>query len=724
MSVQERRAAAVAETMDAIRRIEAAKGVTHAALDAIKDRLIDLAARTELFPPAHFPVAAGRSGMVYRLSEDADLRYALYASAGVPGKAQPPHNHTTWAAIAGVYGDEHNVFYERIDNRDTPGSGRLRKTGERTVTRGNAVAFLPDDFHTIEVLGDKPSLHLHVYGRSLEHLPERIFFAAADGGPYKVFPANPNITTPVAGAAELKAMLNDGGELALLDVREEGVFAQSHLLFAVPCPLSRLEERIARLVPRRTTRIVLCDDNDGLAHRAATKLMHFGYRDLSVLDGGIAAWKAAGHELFSGVHVPSKAFGEAVEHAAGTPHLSAAELKARLDRGEDLVILDSRPMNEYRRMNIPGGIDCPGAELVHRFFETVKSPDTLVVVNCAGRTRSIIGAQSLINAGVPNRVVALKDGTMGWTLAGFDLETGQTRHAPAPGAAARAKAQAAAQRVAARAGVRTIDDAALARLKAEPGRSLYLLDVRSPGEYAAGHLPGAASAPGGQLVQSTDQYVGTRNARLALVDDDGVRARMTASWLLQLGWPDVYVLEPMGAATESGPEPAAVLGLDAAKAETITAADLEAALGRGEVVVVDLDTSLRYRNGHIPGAWWAVRARLPTALGKLPAGKPVVFTSPDGTLARFAAGEAAAFAGVPVKALAGGTRAWRDAKLPLEQGAERLADEPDDVWYKPYDHGTGVASAMRAYLTWEVGLVEQIARDGDARFRVMTPAER
>ena len=108
MSVHEQRAAAVAQTMDAIRKIEAAKGVTRDALDAIKGTLIALAARTELFPPAHFPVATGRSGMVYRLSEDADLRFALYASAGVPGKAQPPHNHTTWAAISGVYGDEHN----------------------------------------------------------------------------------------------------------------------------------------------------------------------------------------------------------------------------------------------------------------------------------------------------------------------------------------------------------------------------------------------------------------------------------------------------------------------------------------------------------------------------------------------------------------------------------------------------------------------------------------
>jgi rhodanese-related sulfurtransferase/predicted metal-dependent enzyme (double-stranded beta helix superfamily) len=723
MSAQEQRAAAVAQTMDAIRKIEQSKGVTPAALEAIKTELIALASRTDLFPRAHFPVPAGGHGMVYRMSEDSDLRFALYASAGAPGKAQPPHNHTTWASISGVYGDEHNVFYERIDNRATPGQGRLRRTGELTVRKGNAVAFMPDDFHTIEVLGSEPSLHLHVYGRSLEDLPGRISFAASDGGAYKVFPANPNIVVPVVPPAELKAMLNDGKELALLDVREEGVFSKSHLLFAVPCPLSRLEQRIAALVLRKTTRIVLCDAGGGLALRAAKKLMHFGYRDLSILEGGIEGWQRAGYELFSGVHVPSKAFGEFVEHDAGTPHLSAQELKARLDRGEDIVILDSRPMGEYRRMNIPGGIDCPGAELVHRFFETVRSPDTLVVVNCAGRTRSIIGAQSLINAGVPNKVMALKDGTMGWRLAGYQLETGQTRHAPEPSAAARAKSRQAAQRWAQRAGVHVIDRATLALFAAEEKRSLYLLDVRSPEEYAAGHLPGTRNAPGGQLVQSTDQYVGTRNARLVLIDDDGVRARMTASWLVQMGWQDVHVLDGAfeGQVLEKGPERVEVLGLNRATAETLSVAALKEALAKDEVVVIDLDTSLRYREGHIPRAWWAVRSRLAEALPKLPK-KPIVFTSPDGVLARLAASEAGSINGAPARALEGGTRAWRDAGLLLDTGTERLADAPDDVWYKPYDHGTLVEDAMKAYLTWEVGLVPQIHRDGDARFKVLAPA--
>src|SRR5258708_3955800 len=248
-------------------------------------------------------------------------------------------------------------------------------------------------------------------------------------------------------------------------------------------------------------------------------------------------------------------------------------------------------------MSIPGGIDCPGAELVYRVHDLVKSPATLVVVNCAGRTRSIIGAQSLINAGLENRVVALKDGTMGWHRAGLARERGAERVAPPPSACGLEKAAAAAAAVARRFDVRKIGLAELERFGAEPDRcSLYLLDVRSPEEFRAGHRPGSRSAPGGQLVQATDAYVGTRNARLVLVDDTGVRATMTASWLIQMGWPEVFVLEGGLEATplERGPAPRVVLGLEGLAAERVTPAELQGLLDRGEAVALDLRTSLPY----------------------------------------------------------------------------------------------------------------------------------
>jgi rhodanese-related sulfurtransferase len=417
----------------------------------------------------------------------------------------------------------------------------------------------------------------------------------------------------------------------------------------------------------------------------------------------MAAWKDAGYEIYSGVHVPSKAFGEHIEHVEGTPRISATELKARLDAGEDLVVLDSRPMSEYRVMNIPGAADCPGAELVYRVHQAAPRPETLVVVNCAGRTRSIIGAQSLINAGIPNRVVALKNGTMGWHLAGLELERGQSRMAPAPSAEALHKAKQAAARVARRFSIQFASRKELKKKQGEADRTTYVFDVRSPEEYAAGHLPGSISAPGGQLVQETDSYAAVRNARIALVDDHGVRATMTASWLLQLGWPEVFVVtDGLTGKLESGMPKASLPA-----GRTVSLDELQK---QPSPLILDFGTSIQYRKGHIPGAAWAIRSRLEKHRDLL-SGKTVVCTSPDGVLARYAAADLEALA------LEGGTDAWRAAGLPMEAGETRMLEPPEDVYYKPYDGKTQIEAAMRDYLDWEVALVERIRRDPDCRFK-------
>ena len=695
MQIHDQRAQAARETIESVRAIESQFGATREALERIKPELVKLASRTELFPASSFGNLPGRPGTIFHVAEDPDGRFALYGSAGSPGKAQPPHNHTTWACIAGVYGDEHNVFYDRVDDRPADAQASLVKTGELTVVKGNACAFLADDFHTIEVVNGKESLHLHLYGKTLEDLPGRVYFGSSVGGKYQRFMSRPEVFAPRISATELKAMIAEGGELAILDPREEGVYSKSHLFLASSCPLSRLELMVGRLVPRAGTRIVLVDKDEKLAQRAAAVLRSFGYRQVLVLAGGLAAWTAAGYELYSGVFVPSKAFGEYVEHRDGTPRISAGELKAKLDAGEDVLVVDSRPMGEYRVMNIPGALDCPGAELVYRVPELAKSPDTLVVVNCAGRTRSIIGAQSLINAKLPNKVVALKNGTMGWHLAGFELERGRETLAPAPEGEALAKARALAEGVVRRFGLRRLDRAGLARLAAEGGRTTYLFDVRSPEEYAQGHLPGAVSAPGGQLVQATDTYMATRNARVVLADSEGVRAVMTASWLLQMGWPEVYVFE------------------DAPRVEELSAADLG---GLKDVQVLDFSTSLEYRAGHVPGAAFAIRSRLGERREKLAQSGVIVCTSPDGVFARYAAADLARLTTVAVKVLAGGFAAWRSAGLPIESGETLMWEPNEDVYYKPYDRKSQVEQAMQDYLDWEVALMDKIGRDTDVRF--------
>lgn len=522
------------------------------------------------------------------------------------------------------------------------------------------------------------------------------------------------------GAVELNTLLQGESEIALLDAREELSFGQAHILYASCMPLSRLELLATAMVPRKSVQIVLCDAGEGLAERAARRLLHFGYQDVSVLDGGIAAWREAGLEIFSGVNVPSKAFGEYVEHLYETPSVSADELKAMMDKGEDLVILDSRPMVEYHARNIPNGICVPGAELAYRVHDIAPSADTLVVVNCAGRTRSIIGAQSLINAGIENRVVALRNGTMGWHLAGHSLEHGMTREARETSEQGLAAARAAASRVAERFGVRYIDHATLAKWQAESGeRSLYVFDVRHPDEYETGHLPGSRSAPGGQLVQETDHFIATLRSRVVLVDDTGVRATMTASWLNQMGWPEVVVLSDAWQDVElvQGPEKVHVLGIDEHAPEEISVAELDAALGDEGVSVIDLGLSRAYRAGHIPGAWFMTRARLAQCLERVPKRGRLVLTSADGVLARIAAREASALTDEPVLVLGGGTNAWVAAGKAVTIGAEHLADEANDVWLRPYEKDWGVEDSMREYLTWEVGLVEQLERDGTARFQ-------
>jgi rhodanese-related sulfurtransferase len=212
-------------------------------------------------------------------------------------------------------------------------------------------------------------------------------------------------------AEVLKAQLHDGQEIARLDAREEATFDKRHLFLASCVPLSRLEMMIDDLVPRRSTRVVWCDDGEGVAARAAGRMLALGYTHVALLDGGLTAWEHAGYRVYNGVHVPSKAFAEVVEHAAHTPWITADQLKGMIDRGDDIVIFDSRSYEEYHSNSIPGAISVPGAELVYRFTDLTPSPHTTVIVNCGGRTRSIIGAQSLLNAGFPNRIVSLQNGT-------------------------------------------------------------------------------------------------------------------------------------------------------------------------------------------------------------------------------------------------------------------------------------------------------------------------
>jgi len=538
---------------------------------------------------------------------------------------------------------------------------------------------------------------------------------------------NPPMCVTCAGAVRridpqtLRSMLGDGGELALVDVREGGPFSRSHLLVASNIPISQLEIRAPAMLPRRSARIVLTDDGEGLAERAAAVLAGEGYSALSILDGGVSAWGAAGFELFSGTGVPSKAFGEFVEHRCETPRIEPELLKQWRQQGRDVVVVDSRPLEEYRMVSIPGASDCPGAELVLRVPGLLRSPDTTVVVNCAGRTRSIIGAQSLRNAGLPNPVFALKNGTMGWHLAGFETDHGRTEMAAEPDGEALASARRLARGVAERYGVRFVDAAGLDAMSAEAGRTTYVFDVRLPEQFAAGHLSGSINAPGGQLVQATDTFVAVRNARIVLVDRHEVQAVMTAHWLGQMGWKDVLVLRGgLHGPLRTGPARLPALGERALTVEPIDAASLEGLLRDKAVEVIDVGESYSYRTGRIPGSWYAMRSMLPRVLERFPADSALVFACGDGALAPFAAQDAVALGNSRPRYLAGGRVAWCEGGRPTEASSgdddPRLLTATDDMWYPPWARSSGVEEAMQQYLTWEVNLVAQIAREPYLRF--------
>ncbi|GLK88553.1 rhodanese homology domain-containing protein [Pseudomonas turukhanskensis] len=518
--------------------------------------------------------------------------------------------------------------------------------------------------------------------------------------------------------ADLRTALLAREELALLDVREEAPFAEAHPLFAANLPLSKLELEIFARVPLRHTPITVYDNGEGLAERAAQRLHALGYSNVALLAGGLRGWQAAGGELFQDVNVPSKAFGELVESQRHTPSLGAEEVQALLTAQADVVVLDARRFDEYQTMNIPGSISVPGAELLLRVRELAPNPATQVIVNCAGRTRSIIGTQSLVNAGIPNKVAALRNGTIGWTLAGQTLEHGQNRRFELTPPSHLDAARKAAQQVAEKAGVAEVSLEVLQQWQADSSRTTYVFDVRTAAEYEAGHLPTARWVEGGQLVQETDHVASVRGARVVLVDSEGVRAKMSASWLAQMGW-EVWALAPQPAERFDAIGPwQAPLPPVPAVAE-ISVATLRAWQQTPGTLVLDFTASANYVKRHIPGAHWVLRAHLREALEHLPVAERYVLTCGSSLLARFAAADLQALTQVPVHVLEGGTGAWIEAGQALEHGETHLASPRIDRYRRPYEGTDNPVAAMQGYLDWEYGLVAQLGRDGTHGFYVI-----
>ncbi len=531
-----RRHEAVQSALDEIRRLRDTLGPSDELLQAVGPVLTELALQEELFDADAFAVDAGALMTIYELSVDLDGRLGLYASAGMPGKQQPPHDHRTWSVIAGVRGAEHNQYFERTDDGRDPQQGRLEPTGERTLRRGDANGMMGDGFHTIRVLDEGPAMHLHLYGYPLDRLAGRIYFDGVEGGAERPFMGRPDLRTAKVSAPELAAIRADGEELAVLDTRDVGVHSGGHVPESCPVPASELEWRLAGLLPRRAVRVVVIGEDDLAAHRAAHAVRRQGFTNVAVLAGGVDAWADAGYDVHDGIHTMSKAFGEHVAHVRDTPMISAGELRSRREQGQAVALVDCRPEPEFEALHVPGAVNAPGTELLARVLSMDLEPGTPIAVSCAGRTRSIIGTQTLIDAGVDSPALALENGTMGWKLTGEELAGGaddDTAAPPSPSALQDAAAR--AQQLAEAHRVPVIGEANLAGWLADDSRTTYVFDVSSPAGYAAGHRPGFASAPGGQLIQESTARTAVPSARIVVADSDGVQSLLTAYWLRLMG---------------------------------------------------------------------------------------------------------------------------------------------------------------------------------------------
>jgi rhodanese-related sulfurtransferase len=520
----------------------------------------------------------------------------------------------------------------------------------------------------------------------------------------------------MAGAVDAiraKSLVHARGEIAFLDVREYGQYGEGHPFLAVPCPYSRLELAVPALVPRLGVPVLLLDEGDGVAQRAAAALAGMGYRDVSWVAGGAPAWAASGFTLFKGVNLPSKTLGELLAEHWHVPHIDCDALDEWRRDGRPFALFDGRPATEHAKMTIPGAVSMPNGELAHRFARLVGDPTLPVVVHCAGRTRSYVGAAGLALAGVRNPVYALENGTQGWALSGRCLAHGC---APAPlpelDAIGRRASVARASAILARYGIPRIDGDGFSPLAADASRTLYVLDVRQADEFAAGTVPGAVHAPAVQLAQATDEWVGVRRARIVLLDDTGLRAAITAVFLRMLGY-ETFVLAEVDETC-----PALERG-DAAASPVLQRPEWDpaaASLAASGGLLLDLRSAMEFRAGHIAGARWAIRPRL----ADLPCNpdRPVALAG-SAAIVALAMRDLSAGGSHDIRYIGKDPETWRAEGLPLVATPDEPSDaEAIDFLFFVHDRHDGNMDAARRYLAWETGLVAQLDADERDEYRI------
>ena len=517
---------------------------------------------------------------------------------------------------------------------------------------------------------------------------------------------------------DLKGLLDGKSPFALIDVRESGEYNATHIPGAALIPRRRIEYITESSVPYKGTQVVVCDDDGRRAELAGATLDKMGYTNVFYLEGGTNRWSSNDLPTEWGVNVPSKDFGEMQEVVHHVPEITADDLHQRIENGDKLVILDTRTPEEYQRMCIPGGRSMPGGELALRITDITKDldPDTTVVINCAGRTRSIMGTRVLQRMGV--QAVGLKNGTSGWLLAGYELEYGGDRLTlPSVSTEGKAAAEGYAAKLAEEDGVRYLDIPGLQEMLAKQDQeSIYLIDVRTEQEFNAVHIPGFRAFPGGQAVQRSDDVAVVKNATYIFCCDGRVRATVTASLYRQMGHENVFVVDggaPAWQAAGLTPEisfpSSEIHGLATAEASTKKVSAQELSENQPDLVLF-VDTSQDFSRGHTSGAKWISRSWLEIEIGAVAPSKEasITVTCGNGHGSTLAAATLQELGYTNVSVLNGGMAAWKAAGLPVEEGLSGIVRPPSDINYLGVDRSY---AEMMNYLRWETALGEKYAAD-------------
>ncbi len=525
---------------------------------------------------------------------------------------------------------------------------------------------------------------------------------------------------------QLKTMRDEYQPHALIDVREKGDFVQKHIFRAVPIPRGQLELLMPERVPVQSIPIIVYCDDGYRTEKAIQLLEDMGYTRVYQLEGGLAAWEAAGYRVDYGTNVPGKDYGEKVAVTKRTPHLQVEEVYASLERGDDLIIVDSRTREEYEISHIPGAYSVPGGELpnrVHTIRATAKDQNKKIVVNCAGRTRSILGADILIRMGIPN-VYALENGTAAWKMAGYELANG-----PGDDLAASNDPEAIrqtseyAERVASDDGVQYIG---IDEFKALLGSDelYYVIDARLPEEYAAGHIPGSTLLSVGQMALQADEILSVNQAQVVFVSDSGVRARLGASMARQLDYQNAFVLDGGIASwiasggeliTENPVTP--VYGLEQARrhAPSISTSTLETQLRtKNPPVLIDVRGSGDYALGHIAGSRWIPRGDIERKISEYVPDRDtdIVVICDTGIRSSLTAATLSSMGYSSAGWLDGGLDAWSNSGYELVEGLDganvslKVAKE-DVAMIGRRGPLARTEQDMIDYLEWEIELGEK-----------------